>query len=138
MATESITDVRTHLQTLFDHGVMGSLTDGQLLERFLEAEDTQAEAAFAALVQRHGPMVSRVCRSALGDMHDAEDASQAVFLVLARRAGSVRHTSRRLAGFTVLPDGSRLGPGAMPPGAASTSGGGPRWCFKARKKRPQP
>jgi RNA polymerase sigma-70 factor (ECF subfamily) len=90
MAIEPITDARTQLQTLFDNGVMGSSTDGELLERFLNAEDAPAEAAFAALVERHGPMVLRVCRSALGEVHDAEDASQAVFLVLARRAGSVR------------------------------------------------
>ncbi len=79
-----------HLTALFQAGAAGGLDDGPLLERFLHRRDEVAEAAFAALVERHGSMVVRVCRSILGDPHDAEDAAQAVFLVLARRAGSVR------------------------------------------------
>ncbi len=90
MATETLTHAYTQLETLFNHGVLGSLTDGELLARFLSGDAPSAEAAFAILVERHGPMVMRVCNSALGTTHDAEDASQAVFLVLARRARSLR------------------------------------------------
>jgi RNA polymerase sigma factor (sigma-70 family) len=63
------------------------LGDAELLKRFATERD---EAAFAVLAERHGPMVMGVCRRALGDAHDADDAWQATFLILARRAGSVR------------------------------------------------
>jgi RNA polymerase sigma factor (sigma-70 family) len=90
MATETLTHVHTQLETLFNHGTLGGLTDSELLGRFLAGDAALADAAFTVIVDRHGPMVMRVCRSALGTTHDAEDASQAVFLVLARRARSVR------------------------------------------------
>jgi RNA polymerase sigma factor (sigma-70 family) len=82
------------LGALYGAGVLGGLADSQLLERFNatgnEADRAQSELAFAALVERYGPMVWHVCMSFLGQTHDAEDAFQATFLVLVRKAGSLR------------------------------------------------
>ena len=115
------------IQSLYTAGTCSGLTDGQLLERYMAGRGERAEAAFAALVERHGPMVLRICRAVLRDEHDAEDAFQATFLVLARRAGSIRHA--RLAGELALrrrqsrrPMRTRSGPHA----GDGTSGGGPR------------
>jgi RNA polymerase sigma factor (sigma-70 family) len=66
---------------------VAQLSDRVLLERFI---NTQEQEAFAALVSRHGPLVYRVCRQVLQNLHDAEDAFQATFLVLSRKARSVR------------------------------------------------
>jgi RNA polymerase sigma factor (sigma-70 family) len=76
------------LERLFGVGTTGGLSDAELIERFaaVDVDDEAAGAAFEAIVMRHGPMVSRVCRMVLRDAHAAEDAFQATFLVLARRA----------------------------------------------------
>jgi RNA polymerase sigma factor (sigma-70 family) len=75
---------------LFCLGTVGTLTDGQLLDRFVTRRGEDSEAAFEELMHRHGPMVLRVCCGMLGDPLNAEDAFQATFLVLAQRAGSIR------------------------------------------------
>ncbi|HWE35156.1 MAG TPA: RNA polymerase sigma factor, partial [Isosphaeraceae bacterium] len=76
-------------RTLFVEGAVGGLSDGQLLGRFAGRRGVEAEAPFAALVERHGPMVLRACRAILRDEHEAQDAFQATFLVLARKARSL-------------------------------------------------
>jgi RNA polymerase sigma factor (sigma-70 family) len=78
-----------NVKLLFELGTIGSLSDRQLLEQFQSREADTAEAAFAILVERHGPMVIRTCRSVLQDEHAVEDAFQATFLVLVRRARSL-------------------------------------------------
>jgi RNA polymerase sigma factor (sigma-70 family) len=78
------------LGSLFESGTAAGLSDGQLIERFTALAGPAGEAAFATIVARHGPMVLVVCRQLLGDHHHAEDAFQAVFLVLARQARSIR------------------------------------------------
>jgi RNA polymerase sigma-70 factor (ECF subfamily) len=65
---------------------LGDLTDRELLERFARKRD---EVAFTLLVRRHGATVMGLCRHVLRDHHDAEDAFQAVFLILARKAGAL-------------------------------------------------
>jgi RNA polymerase sigma factor (sigma-70 family) len=76
------------IQTLFSAGTLGGLSDGMLLERFAAHRE---EEAFEVLVRRHGPMVWGVCSRLLRDHHDAEDAFQATFLVLARKGHSIAH-----------------------------------------------
>src|SRR4051794_19015951 len=79
------------MRSLRTRGEPGGAGDAQLLERFVAGRD---EAAFELLVWRHGPMVLGVCRRLLASQHDAEDAFQATFLALARKAASI---SRREA-----------------------------------------
>jgi RNA polymerase sigma factor (sigma-70 family) len=87
MASGQLSTVLRHLHELTEAAQAGDLTDPELLERFTARREG---AAFAALVKRHGPMVLSVCRRVLGNAHDAEDAFQATFLVLVRRAPSLR------------------------------------------------
>ncbi len=78
-----------HFHTLFNVGAIGTLTDGQLLERFAAGGGEARELAFAALVERHGPFVLRICRAVLGNENEADDAFQATFLALVRKAESL-------------------------------------------------
>jgi RNA polymerase sigma factor (sigma-70 family) len=87
MTPRPISDCLAHFRHSLLLNCDSGVTDGQLLGEFLARRD---ETAFAALVKRHGAMVFGVCRRLVGDVHLAEDAFQAVFIVLARRAGSVR------------------------------------------------
>ena len=86
------------LHRLFNVGAAGSMSDPQLLDQIVSRREQAAEAAFEELMVRHGPMVLRVCRSVLKDAHDAEDAFQAVFIVLANRAKAIRQ-SRSIASW---------------------------------------
>ncbi|MFI5454320.1 MAG: sigma-70 family RNA polymerase sigma factor [Isosphaerales bacterium] len=89
MAIELNRTVLRYIGAIFREGVGAELTDRQLLERFARRSSEASEPAFAALVARHGPMVLRVCRSVLRDEHDAQDAFQAVFLILVQKVGSL-------------------------------------------------
>ncbi len=75
------------LERLYLGGSAVGATEGELLERFVSGRD---ESAFEALLARHGPMVLRVCRQLLRDPNDVDDAFQATFLILVRKAGTLR------------------------------------------------
>src|SRR5262245_16895784 len=81
----------THLRRTIPPPVDEGVKDSQLLERFLSVRD---EAAFTALVNRHGAMVLGTCQRVLNNRHDAEDAFQAAFLVLVRKGASVKPRER--------------------------------------------
>jgi RNA polymerase sigma factor (sigma-70 family) len=91
MPRGSSSTVLWHVHTLFRVGAVGGLSDEQLLQRFLDGSHEDSETAFGVLVERHGPMVLGVCRGVLRNPHDAADAFQATFLVLARRVSSIRN-----------------------------------------------
>ena len=87
MARQPARVVLRYLRTMVPPAGTADRTDRQLLERFAARRD---EAAFEALLHRHGPLVWGVCRRLLRHHQDAEDAFQATFLVLARKAGAIR------------------------------------------------
>ena len=86
MATQPWKTLTHYIRCLVGASDPAAQSDGQLLQRFAEQHD---EAAFTRLVERHGPMVLRVCQRVLHDHQEAEDAFQATFCALARRAGAV-------------------------------------------------
>jgi RNA polymerase sigma factor (sigma-70 family) len=88
MPASQLNEVMRYLRRLTTPPGADGLSDGELLRRFVAGRD---ETAFKVLLCRHGPMVLGVCRRLLGNDADAEDAFQAVFLILARRAASLRH-----------------------------------------------
>src|SRR5438445_875450 len=88
MPGRQLTTVLQHLRSLGGAAGADAATDADLLGRIAAGRE---EAAFAAVLRRHGPLVFGVCRRVLQDVHAAEDAFQATFLVLARKAAAVRN-----------------------------------------------
>ena len=82
--------VLRQVRTLFSMGAVGSASDGRLLEYFVSRDGNDAEAAFAELVARYGPMVLSVCRRVLRNPEDVADAFQTTFLILVRKAESIQ------------------------------------------------
>ena len=91
------------LDAIFRVGVVAGLTDAQLLDQFKTATESESQLAFDAIVRRHGAMVMGHLPALLGNHHDAEDAFQATFIVLAVRAGAVRKVDRLVPGCTESP-----------------------------------
>jgi RNA polymerase sigma factor (sigma-70 family) len=86
MLIDPLSDVTRHIRRSVLRCEGAGCTDEQLLTFYIEQQE---EAAFAALVRRHGPMVWNVCRRVISNKHDAEDAFQATFLVLVRKAAGI-------------------------------------------------
>ncbi len=103
MAGRHFGAVYRRIERIFAAGSVAGLSEGELLERFATRGD---EAAFEAILARHGPMVLGICRKLLRDPHDVEDAFQATFLVLVHKAGSLRQ--RDLVGNWLFGVASRV------------------------------
>ena len=102
-------DLLRDVRTLFHLGVVRESTDGQLLGQFLGGDDPAAEAAFAILVERHGPMVNACLhKRALDDPDEAQDAFQATFLVLLRGGRGSTCKARPLASWLFGADAAGL------------------------------
>jgi RNA polymerase sigma factor (sigma-70 family) len=91
MASTTLSPVLRYIRKIVDRSGFALVPDSQLLDRFIHHQN---EAAFAELVERHGPMVMGACRRVLCNSHDAEDAFQATFLVLIRRACDIGDADR--------------------------------------------
>jgi RNA polymerase sigma factor (sigma-70 family) len=90
MATGLTSGLHRDVDCLFESGSLTGFSDRDLLDRINRAAENSAEAAFEALVVRHGPMVQRVCRNILSNPDDADDAFQATFLILVQQRSSIR------------------------------------------------
>ncbi len=88
---KSIPGLADYFRQLSTQVLLDALDDGQLLDRFIARREGDA---FQAILKRHSAMVLGVCRRILGDCHDAEDAFQATFLVLANKAQSIQPRDR--------------------------------------------
>ncbi|QEH36770.1 ECF RNA polymerase sigma factor SigW [Aquisphaera giovannonii] len=88
MASAERSELLTQIERLYQGGTSAYESDGQLLDRYLSRGD---ESAFESIVERHGPLVLSLCRRFLRDRGEVEDAFQATFLVLARKASSIRN-----------------------------------------------
>ena len=87
MPEERVHPILRFIRRIAAAGEVRQLPDYQLLQRYAKQKD---DTAFEVLVKRHGDMVWRVCRNVVGESNAAEDAFQATFLVLVRKAGSIR------------------------------------------------
>ena len=97
MANGGAQALAQQIDHLFQAGTLSGLSDAELLERYLLHRD---EAAFEALVRMHGPMVLGLCRRMLRKPQEAEDAFQATFLILVRKAPGLR--DRKLLGLSLI------------------------------------
>jgi RNA polymerase sigma factor (sigma-70 family) len=90
MRDSCVGQVLKEIHALYSMGTLTGLNDSELLARFVTNEGEASQFAFCALVRRHGPMVLRVCQRLLSDVHDCQDAFQATFLILVKKADSLK------------------------------------------------
>ena len=118
MAAKRVVASSRSLVALFDAGSLGTQSDRRPARVLSIERGPVGQEAFRVLVERHGPMVLGLCRSLVRDQHEAEDAFQATFLVLVRRAASIQR--RDTLGPVALRGGGQGGPARHAGGYAAT------------------